>query len=178
MTFLQARNEIVYRLEQHLGCRVDLSDQIAEQPDYPYSYYSVLSSRSSDHAFGLHETVRNEDGSATARRSERASATMSFTFCSQNRETEAGEYIFGEDEALELAERAHGFFLLNAHNIHTDAGDIVINNVGPVASRSGFLVTDTVRRFGFDIRFNYIRVDEMPSTTVLEPGKPRGEVHS
>lgn len=102
---------------------------------------------------------------------------MSFTFCSMNRETEDG-YIFGEDEALELAEKAHGFFLLNAHNISTNNnGDIVIDSVGAVAKRSGFLVEDTVRRYGFDIRFNFIRVDEMQTTTILYTNL-RGNAHS
>ena len=59
------------------------------------------------------------------------------------------------------------FFLLNAHNISTAAGDIVINNVGPVSKRSGFLVEETVRRYGFDVRFNFVRVDEMQTTNIL-----------
>lgn len=177
MTFVEARNAIVYLLEQHIGCPVDLSEQIADQPDYPYSYYSVLSSRNSNHAFGLQETAKKGE-ETIKRRSEPVSATISFTFCSMNRSTEDGGYIFGEDEALELAEKAHGFFLLNAHNISTDAGDIVISNVGPVAKRSGFLVEETVRRYGFDIRFNYIRTDEMPAATIQNPGYPKGEVHS
>ena len=74
---------------------------------------------------------------------------MSFTFCSMNRNTPGG-YIYGEDEALELAEKAHGFFLLSGHNISAENGDIVIQNVGAVANRSELLVTDTVRRYGFD----------------------------
>ena len=45
MTFAQARNEIVLGLEAHIGCPVSLSDQIADQPDYPYCYYSVLAPR-------------------------------------------------------------------------------------------------------------------------------------
>ena len=178
MTFVEARNEVVTRLEKHIGCPVDLSDQIADKPDYPCCYYSVLASRISDHAFGLIETDRHEEGGYTLRRSEQVSATMSFTFCSMNRETEDGEYIFGEDEALDLAEKAHGFFLLDGHNIHTVAGDIVIQNVGQVANRSGFVVEETVRRFGFDVRFAYVRTDEKETTTILKPGIPVGEVHS
>ena len=174
MKFVEARNEIVYRLEQHIGCSVVLSEQIADKPEYPCCYYSVLAPRISNHAFGLRELVADADAQI-ARRSELAGATMSFTFCSMNRDTESG-YIFGEDEALELAEKAHGFFLLNAHNIHTDAGDIVISNVGPVVKRSGFLVEETVRRYGFDVRFNFVRVDEMRTTTILHASL-RGDAH-
>lgn len=169
MTFTEARNAIVAGLEKHIGCPVVLSDQIAEQPMYPYSYYSVLVPRISSHAFGLHEIVGDEEHGYRHIRSEPVEATMSFTFCSQNRETEDGGYIYGEDEALELADKGHGFFLLNAHCLIVGSEDVVIRNVGRVASRSGFMVEDTVRRFGFDVRFAYIRTDEMPTTTILEP---------
>lgn len=164
MTFAQARNVIAVSLEEHIGCQVNLSNQIAERPEYPYCYYSVLASRISNHYFGLHEMVQREDG-AYELRSEQVTATMSFTFCSQNRETEDG-YIFGEDEALSLAEKAHGFFLLYAHRISTPFGDIVIVDTSNVANRTGFLVEDTVRRYGFDVKFSYVRVDERPATTV------------
>ena len=132
MTFIEARNAIVSGLEAHTGCRVDLSDQIAPKPEYPYCYYSVLAPRISDHAFGLQEYVSTESG---------------------------------------LVERRSGFFLLNAHNISTDTGDIVIRNVGNVVSRSGFVVEETVRRYGFDIRFAYVRTDEKQTPTILHPGK-------
>ena len=171
MKFVEARNEIVYRLEQHIGCPVVLSEQIAEQPEYPYCYYSVLAPRISSHAFGLRELATDGD-IQTVQRSEPVAATMSFTFCSMNRETDEG-YVYGEDEALELAEKAHGFFLLNAHNVSTANGDIVINNVGAVANRSRFLIEETVRRYGFDVRLNFVRTDEM-QTTVIRRETPRG----
>lgn len=170
MTFVQARNAIVSSLEKHIGCPVYLSDQIADTPEYPYCYYSVLTPRVANHSFGLHE-VKQIEGQYTHKRSETVGATMSFTFCSVNRETDNG-YIYGEDEALELSEKANGFFLLNAHNIPTEYGDVVMNNIGSSASRSGFLVEDTVRRYGFDVRFSYVRTDEMATTTILKPGNP------
>lgn len=174
MTFVQARNAIVSGLEAHLGCRVDLSDQIADMPEYPYCYYSVLAPRIPGYTFGLREIVESPDG-LLLKRSEQVSATMSFTFCSTNRETEDG-YIYGEDEALELSEKANGYFLLNAHNIQTEHGEVVISNVGAVASRSSFFVEDTIRRYGFDVRFSYVRTDEMPATLVERPGNPIGDV--
>lgn len=122
----------------------------------------------------MQEIVDAPDGPLLVR-SEQVSATMSFTFCSTNRETEDG-YIFGEDEALELAEKANGFFLLNAHNIQTEQGEVVIVNVGSVASRSSFFVEDTIRRYGFDIRFSYVRTDTMPATLVERPGNPIGDI--
>ncbi len=164
MTFEQARNAIVSGLEKHIGHQVNLSEQIADQPEYPYCYYSVLAPRISKHSFGLREVLDTEDG-ARLIRSEPVMATMSFTFCSMNRADGDG-YILGEDEALALAEQAYGFFLLNAHNIPTEFGDVVINDVGTVANRTGFLVEDSVRRYGFDVKFAYIRTDEMQTGTI------------
>lgn len=173
MTFIQARNAIVCVLEAHIGCPVILSEQIADMPDFPYCYYSVLVPRISDHTFGLRAVRKAPDGFILSR-SEPVSATMSFTFCSMNRETEDG-YIFGEDEVLNLSEKAHGFFLLNAHNIPTEYGEIVINNVGAARSRTGFAVEDTIRRYGFDIRFSYVRTDERP-TEIIEKVNPKRNV--
>lgn len=176
MTFTQARNAIASGLEAHIGFPVSLSDQIADQPDYPYCYYSVLASRITNRAFGLREVLETGEDAYTLRRTEPAAATLSFTFCSQNRETEDG-YIFGEDEALELSEKAHGFFLLNGHNIHTEFGDIVISNVSSVGSRTGFVVEDAIRRYGFDVRFSYVRTDEKP-TEIIEKVNPKRNFHS
>ena len=84
----------------------------------------------------------------------------------------------GENEALELSEKAHGFFLLNAHSISTEYGEIIINNVGTVSNRTSLFVEDYIRRYGFDIRFSYIRSDEMQTITVLNPGKPIRNTYS
>ncbi len=175
MTFIQARNRIISELTKYIGRPVRLSGQIDDIPEYPYCYYSVLTTRVSDHAFGLEE-VERIDSEFIRRRSESVTATMSFTFCSENRETETG-YVLGEDEALELAEKAHGFFLLNAHNISTNEGDIVIRDVGRVANRAGFHVEDTVRRYGFDIRFAYVRTDEMNAATI-KSGNFKGKIRT
>lgn len=169
MTIAQARDAIWMRLKEHIGCPIVLADDIEEMPEVPYGYYSILAPRITGHTFGLIEIKKTPEG-FIRQRSEPVSATMSFTFCSKSRDTPNGGYIFGEDEALELAEKAHGFFLLNGHNIVTEYGDIVIQNIGVVANRSGFFVTDTMRRYGFDIRFRYVRTDEMPTTTILNVG--------
>lgn len=176
MTFEQARNAIVSGLEAHIGCPVNLTDQIAEISDFPYCYYSVLAPRIPERPFGLREVLEN-DGAFKLAQSEPVSATMSFTFCSMNRDTDAG-YVMGEDEALALCEKANGFFLLNGHNIPTEYGDIVVSNVGAVASRTSFFVEDSIRRYGFDVRISFVRTDEMPTTTVLYPGNPTGTIRT
>ncbi len=172
MTFVQARNRIIQDLSSYLGCQIRLSGQVDDKPNYPLGYYSVLTPRTSDHAFGLKEVEQIGD-EFIEKRYEPVEATLSFTFCSENRETEDG-FILGEDEALELAERANGFFLLYAHEILTENGNIVIRNVGSVASRSSFLVEDTVCRYGFDVKFAYTRIDKKP-TTIIEIGNGSGE---
>lgn len=177
MTFVQVRDAIVSGLEAHIGHPVVLSDQIADWPEFPYCYYSVLTPRTSNHTFGLHEVVGDEEQGYRHIRSEPVEATMSFTFCGQNRETEDGSYIYGEDEALDLAEKAHGFFLLNGHCILAGSEDIVIRNVGSVVNRSGFVVEDTVRRYGFDVKLSYVRADEVLTTTIVK-ANPKGSVHS
>ena len=175
MNFLDVRNAVISGLEQHVGCPIVLSEQISERPPFPYGYYSVLAPRISNHAFGL-QYVKEAANEILLKRDEPVSATMSFTFCSQNRETDEG-YIYGEDEAVKLAEKAHGFFLLNSRCIATKDGDIVIDSVGSVANRSSFIVEETVRRYGFDVKFNYIRTDEMPTTTIKNAGNPKGNPH-
>ena len=106
MTFEQMRNAVIAELEAHIGRPVTLSEQISDIPDFPYCYYSVLASRINEHSFGLHEVIPTGED-FTFRRSEPVMATMSFTFCSMNREAGEG-YVFGEDEALALCEKAHG----------------------------------------------------------------------
>lgn len=175
MTFEQARNAIIAGLEAHIGYPVALSDQIADKPEFPYCYYSVLAPRIQTYTFGLREVIEKEEGPALVR-SEPVAATMSFTFCSMNRDAEDGSYIYGEDEALALAEKANGFFLLNGHNIITEHGEIVVNNVGNVSSRTSFWVEDTIRRYGFDVRFSYIRTDETPAVLIAKPPNAVGGV--
>ncbi|MBR1869014.1 MAG: hypothetical protein IJ799_03000 [Bacteroidales bacterium] len=165
MTFLEARNAIITGLESHIGCPVVLSDQIADMPGFPYCYYSVLATRSAGHAFGM--ITQSESRTI---REEPAEATMSFTFCSENRE-DGVEYIFGEDEAINLCELGHGFFLLNAHGFDLESGNVVVRDVGAVTNRSGFLLEDTIRRYGFDVRIAYTRTDEMAALPVKKAGK-------
>lgn len=168
MTFVQVRDAVVEGLEAHIKRPVVPSSQIAKLPDFPYCYYSVLTTRSSDHAFGLKE-VLTIPGGAIIRRSEPVKATMSFTFCGKDREARK-RFIFGDDEALGLADKGHGFFLLDGHCISTDAGDIVVHNVGAVVERTGFAVEGPIRRYGFDVRFSYVRSDEMKTELIENAG--------
>lgn len=154
MTFTQVRNHLIAKLEKYLGCPIILSEQISEQLEYPYCYYSVLSPRNSARTFALRELLKGN----ILVRSEPVTATMSFTFCSQDRLID-DRYIFGEDEALEFAEKALNFFLLNSHELHTPGGNIVVRIISDISNRSSFLVENTVRRYGFDVKLAYTRTD-------------------
>lgn len=170
MTFAQVRNATIEALESFVGCPITLSDQIANTEQYPYGYYSVLAPRISGHAFGLID-VDTSSENPQIKRYAPVKATISLTFCSQNRNTENG-YVYGEDEALELSEKAHCFFSLKAHSIHTEYGNIVINNIGDVSNRTGFLVEDHIRRYGFDVRLSFVLTEVIPTTTIKTVNMP------
>lgn len=176
MTFAQARDVIIDKLSHHLRIPIILSGQSTDMPAFPYGYYSVLSSRISNHAFGLREVVDSKREKLITR-SEPVKATLSLNFCSHDRET-TEEYILGEDEALKITEKANGFFLLNGHNITLPNGSIVINDVGAVANRSSFFVDNSIRRYGFDVKFAYIRTDEAPTTIIESVKKLNGKTQS
>ena len=73
-------------------------------------------------------------------------------------ETDEIEVIFGEDEALALAEKAQGWFLhVGAHFLRGHGIEIV--EVFNVADRSSIEIDEMDRRWGFDIRIRYKRVD-------------------
>ena len=161
MTFAQARNAIVSGLEAHIGCPVNLSEQIRR---YARNTHTAIT------AFSLREyrSIRSACGRLLKLPTGRCSSVPNRCrlLCRSPFAARIGKprdgYIFGEDEALELAEKANGFFLLNAHNIQTEQGEVVIVNVGSVASRSSFFVEDTIRRYGFDIRFSMYEPTRCP----------------
>lgn len=109
MTQRELRNIIVKQLHTYLaGPKVVLSDQTAPEADYPLIYYQSVQ----QHIPGAANitTAAADGGTLTKYRREHAEATFSFTACSFNRQGKDGP-ISGDDEALELADRAQGFFL-------------------------------------------------------------------
>lgn len=174
MTFAQARNAIVSGLEAHIGCPVNLSEQIADMPEYPYCYYSVLAPRIPEYSFGLQEIVDAPDGRCSSVPN-RCRLPCRSPFAARIGKPRTATSL-ARTRRLNSREKANGFFLLNAHNIQTEQGEVVIVNVGSVASRSSFFVEDTIRRYGFDIRFSYVRTDTMPATLVERPGNPIGDI--
>ena len=83
---------------------------------------------------------------------EMPSATFSFTFCSQNRTDADGIYIYGSDEAEDLADKAIGYFQHVGYDDFLMLG-ITIVEIGQAQNRSTLIIDEAARRGGFDIRY-------------------------
>jgi len=153
------RDPVVDRLAEYLNIPVILSDQEAPRPAYPFVHYSVIAPYIPNGEYGAYSIEDGEDEeSLISTRSEQPHATFSFTVCSENRH-EGKRYISGEDEAMRYAERAQGFFLHAGRAALSSIG-IVVVEVMNSASRSLLDVDEVSRRWGFDLRVRYTKIDE------------------
>ncbi|MDR2513907.1 MAG: hypothetical protein LBD02_01715 [Christensenellaceae bacterium] len=177
MTFLEARNTIIKRLEEHLGIPVVLSDQATPVPDFPFCYYSATTPYAPTGEMGDHttrEVAANGDTNIVDTRREMPTATLSLVFCSENRwVTQDGEqvFIYGEDEAQQYASMAQGWFLHVAYDTLSNLG-IVVVDVMNATNRTALVVDEAARRYGFDLRFRYTRTDERTDATVSRVSYP------
>lgn len=164
MTFTEIRNEIVNSISAALGIDVVLSDQVEPERAVPFLIYSVTTPYAPSGEFGNHaqETVER-DGKLFIidQRSEQPSATFSFTACSENRFADPAHsnYIFGEDEAQAIVERAVGHLLHGAYN-DLSAKGIVVAEIMNVGNRTTVILNEAARRYGFDVRIRYTKIDE------------------
>ena len=166
MTQRELRNIIVKQLHTYLaGPKVVLSDQTAPEADYPLIYYQSVQ----QHIPGAANitTAAADGGTLTKYRREHAEATFSFTACGFNRQGKDGP-ISGDDEALELVDRAQGFFLFAGRQLLADLG-IVVVRVENTQSRSAFDTDETDRRYGFDVLFRYEREDKRAVPAISKP---------
>ena len=145
MTFREIRNALVERLWNYMGCPIVLADQVQPEAQLPYGIYSVSTPYAPDRGMGDYTTREAEGGNAEITRMEMPSATFSFTFCSQNRTDADGIYIYGSDEAEDLADKAIGYFQ------HVE--------IGQAQNRSTLIIDEAARRVGFDVRIRYTRQD-------------------
>lgn len=172
MTFIEIRNTLTSLLEAALGVSVVLSDQVAPAPDFPFCYYSVTTPYAPTGEMGNYSVEEIEGTSKIiTTRTEQPSATFSFVFCSINRYSknedgkDAEPYIFGEDEAMTLAEKAQGFFLHEGYDTLSNLG-IVIVDITNTTNRTTLVVDEAARRYGFDVRIRYTRTDTRQDETV------------
>lgn len=165
MTFTEIRNELVNSLHGALGIDVILSDQASPERDVPFLIYSITTPYAPTGEFGSHyqKQTTGKDGKIYIedQRREQPSATFSFTACSENRWADEAHttYIFGEDEAQSIVEKAVGHLLHGAYHDLADKG-IVIAEITNVGNRTTLIVDEAARRYGFDVRIRYTKADE------------------
>lgn len=166
MTQKELRNTIVAALYEYLGGpKVVLSDQVMPENDCPFIYYQGIQ----QHIAGPYNLAQAPAGDAIEQtRTEHAQASFSFTACSMNRTGPDGVQIMGDDEALDLADRAQGFFLFTGKQLLADRG-IVVVSVENTQPRSALDIDEVARRYGFDILVRYARTD---TRTVQTMGLP------
>ena len=157
MTFVEIRNNLISHLWDYLGCPIVLSNQVQPEEKVPFGIYSVTTSYVSDGGLGDY-SMRDIGDGVEITRMEMPSATISFTFCSQNRTGPEGEAISGADEAEMLASKAAGYFLHAGYDDFLRLG-IAVVEVGQTQDRTVLIVDEAARRVGFDVRIRYTRVD-------------------
>ncbi len=162
----EVRNIIIRQLTEYLSVEVYRAGQISPEAMPPYVVYSITSPYIPDATMGHMEAVRENNGTYLYRK-ERAGMSLSFTVCSWNRVAADGQYILGEDEAMELAERAQGWFL-HVGRAGLSAGGIVVEDLNNVQQRNTLMVDEEANRYGFDVLVRYIREDRKEIGTVEE----------
>lgn len=163
MNIVEARNILIKGLHEYLlgsaSEKIPLyrSGQTNEEQKLPYVIYSIMNDKGNGRTRG-HYNVEAAGEKAEEIRQEQVSATMSLTVCSENR-TEGETYIFGEDEAQELAEKCQGWFLHAGYD-YLSQNNIVIADITGIQNRNMLLLNEEVSRKGFDVIFNYIAEDK------------------
>ena len=153
MNFRDVRNQIVLGLSEHLEIPVCLSNQVSPEMEYPFVIYSSTSPYIPDNGFGEYDWSESEENTTVEVRREQPACSMSFTACGINREG-----VLGDDEALELAEKAQGWFLHTGYDFISRKGLTVVD-VANVQERSFLQVDEETRRYGFDVIIRYVRSD-------------------
>lgn len=155
MIFRELRNAVVKDLSQYLKIPVVLSSQVNPEQEYPFMIYSATAPYIPENGLGEFRQIRDPDGRILEERREQPTCTFSFTACSMNREE---PWILGEDEALELAESALGWFRHVGYDRLSGIGVTVVD-ASNVQERSFLQVDEEARRYGFDVTIRYVRRD-------------------
>ena len=166
MRFLDVRHCTIQGLSGYMKIPVCLSGQVQPEQPYPFIVYSTTVPYIPDGGLGDIALTPAEDGTASEERREQPTCTMSFTVCSGDR-SEDGDHISGEDEALDLAEKAQGWFLHTGYD-HFSRNGMTVVDVSGVQERSSLQVDEEARRYGFDVAIRYVRIDERTVGTVAD----------
>lgn len=170
MTFAEQRNTLVSALSEALHVPVLLSDQVQPEVEFPFIVYSVTAPYISSGERGDYEWEQIQDNGEDFiidHRREQATATYSFTACSINRwaDSDQTEYIFGDDEAVELAQRAMSYLQEGGYNDLSNRGLVVVS-IANVGNRSTLVIDEAARRYGFDVTIRYTKEDTRRDNTI------------
>lgn len=163
MTAREARNSIIKGLHEYLGVEVYKSNQIVKERYPPYIIYSILSPYMPGSALGEYR-IEKEGEKAMEIRKEQPSLSISFTVCSVDR-IDGEKRIFGDDEAMDLAEQAEGWFLHTGYDYISQNG-MTVTDVTNVQNREVLLVDEEANRYGFDVTVRYVKQDVRKIQTV------------
>lgn len=154
MMIRTVRNIICRRLHDFLGQPVLLHDQAVPETRPPMVYYQPVGALTS-----LGGASIWQDGGMQYRR-EPAEATISITAVSYDRDGRDGR-IYGDDEALELAERAMSWMLhIGRRELLHDG--IAVVEISNVQCRSNLIINEVARQYGFDVRLRFERTTTLP----------------
>ena len=168
MTFTQKRNKLIAALHAAVGCPVVLASQVQPETAPPFIIYTVTTDYTPDGSLGHYlQGDGDKEDSLVVVRVEQPTATFSFTACSIDRVTEEGT-VFGADEALDLANKAQGFFLHYGRDALEAAGFVALD-VSNATNRDALELNEMGRRYGFDVRLRYVREDVLNIATVEKP---------
>lgn len=177
MSTIAIRDALVKGLYGYLGGDIPVyrSGQTSGELTFPYVIYTVMSTNRGGNTTG-HYSVKRKGDDAEEIREEQASLAISFTVCSQNHTDAGGNYIQGEDEAQEIAERAHGWFTHAGYDEFTKCG-IVIADVTEVHERNALVGNEEANRKGFDVICSYINRERRDISVVdkVKAGRKREE---
>lgn len=157
MDFIEIRNSLIKKMWAHLQRPVILSDQASPETKYPYIYYNVIGPPKGLNGTGDNRIITKDNDAYTVLH-DQPTATFSFTACSQNR-TEDEKVILGDDEAMELSEKAIHYLEHIGYKELSLLG-IVVVEISNEGQRSGLVVDEIDRRYGFDCRIRFEHTTE------------------
>jgi hypothetical protein len=171
MTFIEARNALISLLNAHLGIKFVLSDDVEPEESVPYAYYSVITPGAMLPGTGnITREIRPNHTNPTQFDSFAVNCNLpimhlSMTFCSLNRTGEDGKFLSGEDEAVTLMETARDYLDHVGYRDISRAGLVVVE-LSNFGQRSGLVVEEIDRRYGFDVRIRYSEQSERNDLSV------------
>jgi len=149
--FAELKEGIRSQLETDMGIQVILANQAESKlQTYPNIYFSVITPY-------IPQFMGNYsfDGE-NLNLEEQPTCTLSFTAQSKNRGMGAS-FVSGEDEALEVAEKAYEWFRHTGYEYLAYILDVAVVNITGVTSRTALVVDEIIRRYGFDVQIRYTK---------------------